>query len=711
MKPAALLAVSLSLLVAVFFGGQLAVSNRSGSPAARFVHPGQPSLAVCFAPGTPPEYMAEWEARMENYGHLDYRLGGRWGRTANNNQTGSRGTPITLTYSFVPDGVTVDGQPNELFAMMNSAFGSPEVWQAKFAQIFADWGRVCGIQYVQVSDDGAAWPDTRGVLGSRGDVRIASAPIDGQWNVLALDYYPDYGDMLLDADEDWGDPAQNYIFFRNIARHEHGHGIGMAHVCPSNGTKLMEPYYSPSFDGPQHDDIRGAQRNYGDRYEDNDNTATATRLGIIARDTTYEPLGIDGTNDLDFYKFSIPSGKGFTLTVIPDGRTYLEGPQNGDGTCSSGTMINSLDDLNLDLQVYNASGVILLAESANHPAGEAERIFHYTVQAAGDSFVAKVKGTGTDEVQLYKLQFSLFNLSDPYLSVCPLEFDTMVQGSHATLTTRIVNPATAPINVYSVSVDSPFTVEPNGPQTIAAHDSLLLTVGYTAEQPGYHSGTLTVSHSSSGGPLVCQVSVTVVNSWLQFVLSRNVDFGDVPLGTTDSARVPVRAQGNIPLTIQSIEVAPPFSINVSLPLRLEAMQSVFLVPRFTPTELGPADGILLIYHTGTGSPDTMFLHGTCVPGAAGERPEGLPSAFRLAQNYPNPFNPTTRISFDLPHATQVTLRVYDVQGRLVREQAAGELEAGRHFLVFDGSGLSSGLYFYRVVSPDWTGTGKMMLLK
>ncbi|MCX6601606.1 MAG: choice-of-anchor D domain-containing protein [bacterium] len=711
MKPLALLALSVSLFLAILFGGASNLPRAAVFPSHASAHSSLPPAAVCFAPGTPPEYMAEWQARMEGWGYLDYRIAERWGRTATNNQTGSRGTPITLTYSFVPDGIDVyDGAPNVLFARMNALFGSPAVWQAKFAQAFQDWSRLSGLRYVQVSDDGAVYPDSRGVTGARGDVRIAAAPIDGQWNILAMDYYPDYGDMLLDSDENWAAPAQNYIFLRNIVRHEHGHGIGLAHVCPANSTKLLEPYYSSAFDGPQHDDIRGAQRNYGDRYEDNDNAATATRLGTVAGDTAFAPLSLDGSNDADFYKFAIPAGQGFTLVLSPDGRQYREGQLVGE-ECGEDALINSLDDLNLDLQLYNASGSTLLAESAAHPAGEAEQIYHYMVPLAGDSFMAKITGTGTNEVQLYTLQFSLFNLDEPYLTVCPVNFDSVALGSQVTRNTRIVNPAAVSLNIFSMSLDGPFTVEPSAPQTIPSHDSLTLTVRYSADTTGYHSGTLSISHSGPGGQLTCEVSATAVASWLQFVLSRNVDFGDVPLGTTDSARVPIRAQGNLPLTIQSVMAYPSFSLELSLPLTLQPLEALVLWPRFTPAALGLAEGILLIYHSGVGSPDTMFLRGTCVPGSADDQPDALPVAFRVSQNYPNPFNAATRISFDLPHVTRVAVQVYDVQGRLVREMAARALEAGRHSLVFDGSGLSSGVYLYRVVSPEWSGTGKMMLLK
>jgi hypothetical protein len=92
------------------------------------------------------------------------------------------------------------------------------------------------------------------------------------------------------------------------------------------------------------------------------------------------------------------------------------------------------------------------------------------------------------------------------------------------------------------------------------------------------------------------------------------------------------------------------------------------------------------------------------------RPEG----YALNQNYPNPFNPSTVISFELPRAALVNLDVYDILGRTVRSLDLGLLSHGAHEVTFDGSGLASGVYFYRV-STDQPGlsplTKKMTLVK
>jgi hypothetical protein len=74
----------------------------------------------------------------------------------------------------------------------------------------------------------------------------------------------------------------------------------------------------------------------------------------------------------------------------------------------------------------------------------------------------------------------------------------------------------------------------------------------------------------------------------------------------------------------------------------------------------------------------------------------LPGDFVLEQNHPNPFNPTTTIGYILPGAANVRLTIYDLLGRVVAEPVAGFQEGGYHAVAWDASGLSSGVYYYRL---------------
>ena len=89
----------------------------------------------------------------------------------------------------------------------------------------------------------------------------------------------------------------------------------------------------------------------------------------------------------------------------------------------------------------------------------------------------------------------------------------------------------------------------------------------------------------------------------------------------------------------------------------------------------------------------------------------VPNEFSLSQNYPNPFNPATTIEFVLPLSGNVTLRVFDVTGRLVSQVVNGKLEAGTHEYLFNTSDLASGVYFYKLISADYSETKRMVLIK
>lgn len=94
----------------------------------------------------------------------------------------------------------------------------------------------------------------------------------------------------------------------------------------------------------------------------------------------------------------------------------------------------------------------------------------------------------------------------------------------------------------------------------------------------------------------------------------------------------------------------------------------------------------------------------------------IPESFRLYQNYPNPFNPVTKIRFEIPSAsgglmTNVSLKVYDVLGRLVRTLVDSDMRPGSYEVEFDGKTLSSGLYFYILQSSEGQRIMKMLLIK
>jgi hypothetical protein len=94
----------------------------------------------------------------------------------------------------------------------------------------------------------------------------------------------------------------------------------------------------------------------------------------------------------------------------------------------------------------------------------------------------------------------------------------------------------------------------------------------------------------------------------------------------------------------------------------------------------------------------------------------MPLTFNLQQNYPNPFNPSTQIDYSIPQATHVTLFIYDVNGRLVKQLVDEQQKEGRYSITWDGMNdthqhVVSGTYFYRLLAGERTAVRKLVLLK
>ena len=100
----------------------------------------------------------------------------------------------------------------------------------------------------------------------------------------------------------------------------------------------------------------------------------------------------------------------------------------------------------------------------------------------------------------------------------------------------------------------------------------------------------------------------------------------------------------------------------------------------------------------------------------GKDRNGIPASFRLEQNTPNPFNPNTAIRFYLPVQSKVSLQIFDVMGRLVKEFGSANYGTGEHTLIWDatdmqGIAVPSGVYNYRLNAGRYSENRKMILIK
>jgi hypothetical protein len=87
------------------------------------------------------------------------------------------------------------------------------------------------------------------------------------------------------------------------------------------------------------------------------------------------------------------------------------------------------------------------------------------------------------------------------------------------------------------------------------------------------------------------------------------------------------------------------------------------------------------------------------------------SSYVLFDNYPNPFNPTTTISYQLPKQSKVLIRICDILGREISKLVNEVKSAGKYSIVFDGDNLSSGVYFYQLITDEKVISKKFALIK
>ncbi len=99
------------------------------------------------------------------------------------------------------------------------------------------------------------------------------------------------------------------------------------------------------------------------------------------------------------------------------------------------------------------------------------------------------------------------------------------------------------------------------------------------------------------------------------------------------------------------------------------------------------------------------------PVAAEDEPRSRPDSYRLAQNYPNPFNPVTQIRYEIPESADVRIEIYNSMGQRVTTLVNEHQQAGEHEATFDASGLSSGVYVYRIIAGDFVQSRQMTFIK
>ncbi len=199
-------------------------------------------------------------------------------------------------------------------------------------------------------------------------------------------------------------------------------------------------------------------------------------------------------------------------------------------------------------------------------------------------------------------------------------------------------------------------------------------------------------------------------------------------GSTASGQVwqiPFGSKGNtISLSVENSSSLDAKNVSVkftNIPSWLRFKESTVVLKSIDAKSTGEADFTFSVDNDAPVGKDTTLI--ASITSSAGQSwtknitiSVGAPKDYKLYNNFPNPFNPSTKIAFELPKASHVTLKIYDVLGREVAQVADQSYPAGYNETTWygingDGEQVASGVYFCRITAGAWSKVIKMMMLK
>ena len=204
-----------------------------------------------------------------------------------------------------------------------------------------------------------------------------------------------------------------------------------------------------------------------------------------------------------------------------------------------------------------------------------------------------------------------------------------------------------------------------------------------------------------------------MGAWYVGLSEEYHDFGTVAVDSNADWELDISNMGRERCEITGVRVDSPhlrnpFSCNFRQPFSLDPGADTSFTITFRPDTSRVYAGTIHILSDEL--ENWVTLSGTgIIPNAANEQSE-LPIQFGLEQPFPNPFNSTTTIRYQLPVNTSISLLIYDLNGRIVSELAAGAVNAGYHQAVWKAD-TPAGIYFYRLTADGYSETRKMVLVK
>ncbi|MFC2094035.1 aryl-sulfate sulfotransferase [Bacteroidota bacterium] len=194
----------------------------------------------------------------------------------------------------------------------------------------------------------------------------------------------------------------------------------------------------------------------------------------------------------------------------------------------------------------------------------------------------------------------------------------------------------------------------------------------------------------------------------------SLDFGEVTINDSQTKSVVVQSNSEKEITLTGVfNTLNELTISNDFPLTIPSFGEAIIDVMFSPLEAGAISDTLNV----RSDSDSSIINsqvivngiGTIVSGAREDTK--INSSYSIGQNYPNPFNPNTKIRFSIPQSENVVIDVYNIQGEKIESLVDQEMQAGNYKINFNGNGLASGMYFYKIIAGSFTKMKKMILLR
>jgi hypothetical protein len=208
---------------------------------------------------------------------------------------------------------------------------------------------------------------------------------------------------------------------------------------------------------------------------------------------------------------------------------------------------------------------------------------------------------------------------------------------------------------------------------------------------------------------------------LNFGLDPVLEVGKVIKDQSKTVSFLVSNLGEYKLTVDSMIVvggdADEFKVQKKYPFTVACDTIDTCYVTFSPVRIGSKDARILVYSNDLFKTGLVKIWAECIPNSnqTSITSASIPTSYRLSQNYPNPFNPSTKIEYDLPEETYVTITIYNSIGNELETLVRKTQGPGSYIVQWDAksnaSGMPSGIYFYRLQTQKFTSMKKMLLLK